>query len=48
VTDDARQLWDKVIDGLRGKVGGQMIDKLLRPLKALDAADGGAAAPGPQ
>jgi chromosomal replication initiator protein len=40
VTDDARQLWDKVIDGLRGKVGGQMIDKLLRPLKALDAADG--------
>ncbi len=40
MTDDARQLWDQVIEGLRGKVGDHMIGKLLRPLKALDAADG--------
>ncbi|MBL8603807.1 MAG: chromosomal replication initiator protein DnaA [Myxococcales bacterium] len=40
MTDEARQLWDKVIDGLQGRVGPQMIDKLLRPLDPLDAADG--------
>jgi len=40
VTDDARQLWDKVIDALRGKVSDQFIATLLRPLKPLDAADG--------
>ena len=38
--DEANQLWDKVLEALRGRVGEQMIDKLLRPLEALDAADG--------
>ena len=38
--DEASQLWDKVLEALRGRVGEQMIDKLLRPLEALDAADG--------
>jgi chromosomal replication initiator protein len=40
VGDEANQLWDKVLEALRGRVGEQMIDKLLRPLEALDAADG--------
>jgi chromosomal replication initiation ATPase DnaA len=40
VGDEARTLWDKVLEALRGRVGEQMIDKLLRPLEALDAADG--------
>lgn len=38
--DEAKTLWDKVLEALRGRVGEQMIDKLLRPLEALDAADG--------
>ncbi len=35
---DANELWQKVLSSLAGKVGVQMIDKLLRPLEALDAA----------
>lgn len=38
--DEARTLWDKVLEALRGRVGEQMIEKLLRPLEPLDAADG--------
>jgi len=40
VGDEARTLWDKVLEALRGRVGEQMIEKLLRPLEPLDAADG--------
>jgi chromosomal replication initiator protein len=40
VGDEARQLWEKVLEALRGRVGDQMIEKLLRPLEPLDAADG--------
>ncbi len=40
VNPDANELWQKVIASLSGKVGAQMIDKLLRPIEALDAAGG--------
>ncbi len=40
VDTDANELWQKVMASLSGKVGAQMIDKLLRPLEALDAAGG--------
>ncbi len=40
VNPDANELWQKVMTSLSGKVGAQMIDKLLRPIEALDAAGG--------
>jgi chromosomal replication initiator protein len=40
VNPDANELWQKVMASLSGKVGAQMIDKLLRPIEALDAAGG--------
>jgi len=40
VNEHANELWQKVLDSLRGRVGEQVITKLLAPLQALDAADG--------
>lgn len=40
VNEHANELWQKVLDSLRGRVGEQVITKLLSPLVALDAADG--------
>jgi len=40
VSNEANELWQKVLTSLAGRVGAQMIDKLLRPLEPLDAAEG--------
>lgn len=40
MNEHANELWQKVLDSLRGRVGEQVITKLLAPLQALDAADG--------
>jgi chromosomal replication initiator protein len=40
VNHTPNELWQKVLTALEGKVSAQMIDKLLRPVEALDAGDG--------
>ncbi len=40
MTDEAVTLWNRVLESLSGRVGAQMIDKLLRPLEAVDACSG--------
>lgn len=40
VSEEANQLWNQVLGGLTGRVGEQMIQKLLRPLEAVDAGGG--------
>ncbi len=40
MSNEANELWQKVLASLTGRVGAQMIDKLLKPLEALDAAEG--------
>lgn len=37
---EAKELWQKVLSSLSGRVGAQMIEKLLKPIEALDAAEG--------
>ncbi len=40
MADDAKQLWDKVVDALRSRVSAQMIETVIRPVEAVDAAGG--------
>lgn len=41
MNEHANELWQKVLDSLTARgVGASVIDKLLRPLQVLDAADG--------
>ena len=41
MNDPANELWQKVLDSLTARgVGPSVIDKLLRPLQVIDAADG--------
>lgn len=37
MSDEANHLWNQVLGSLSGRVGEQMIQKLLRPLEAVDA-----------
>lgn len=39
MNDTAKELWEKVLSALGTKVSEQMIEKLLRPVEPLDAAD---------
>ena len=40
MSDDAKQLWERVVEALRARVSAQMIETVIRPIEAVDAADG--------